>query len=71
MLFKIKPFHPCEKGFIFFMSHNFVVGDGFLHGLSECIWNSPDVEAEVNLPEQMVANKINGEKERFEIRTNG
>ena len=53
------------------MSHNFVVGDGFLHGLSECILQSPDAVVEVNLPEQTVANKINGEKERFEIRTNG
>lgn len=44
-----------------------VVSEKFLRNLFECIEQNPETVVEVNLPKQTVTNKINGEKERFEI----
>ena len=44
-----------------------VVSEIFLQNLFECIEQNPETVVEVNLPKQTVTNKINGEKERFEI----
>ena len=44
-----------------------VVSEKFLRNLFECIEQNPETVVEVNLPKQTVTNKINGEKERFDI----
>lgn len=44
-----------------------VVSEQFLANLFSCISENPDTVVEVNLPEQTITNKINGEIERFEI----
>ncbi len=44
-----------------------VVSEKFLADLFACIERDPGTIVEVNVPEQTITNKINGESERFEI----
>lgn len=44
-----------------------VVSEKFLADLFSCIGENPKTIVEVNVPEQTITNKINGECERFEI----
>ncbi len=44
-----------------------VVSENFLSELFECIKNNPQIEVEVDLPNQTVTNKATGSSEKFEI----
>jgi 3-isopropylmalate/(R)-2-methylmalate dehydratase small subunit len=44
-----------------------VVSEGFLAGLFESIYDNPETEVEVNLPEQTITNLSTGKSEIFEI----
>ena len=44
-----------------------VVSEDFLQELFRCIFENPDTQVEVNLPEQRITNLSNGRSEHFDI----